>query len=588
MKMAGTTGLAASVAGCSGNQGDGNDGTTDGGTQSTGDNNKNGGGKPVDPVYSTRVRSGILPNELQWNQYNSKNKSWVTNQFWFDRLAIKRNDGEYVPSLAKSWKVTENKMTITLQDDAHWHDGTPVTAQHVKDKMDIELGMGATASNFIDGAKAVGEKTVELSLPEPRNRDLLQTVILSIRINTPPNSKFGTFAKRFRNADSEEKKKEVQKEVSSYKLTDPVGNGPFKFEKATPSKLTAKKHRKYHYADRVAVPKLEAHKAKGGQPWAEMRNDNVDGVAGDADPKVSKQFPDHIRHDLLPSVGGYGFLLNFDHPSFQDWRARQAMCWLHDPKRTQSGSSNPDNLMTPPPVGHNFANRLSDKVRNNLNQYNEGPKPQKAASLFKEAGFTKRNGKWYQPNGERFKIVLDNSGDPTYQTPFKNQLEEFGIKAEIDTKSSSVWAEDFFNGDFQVFVSWWGASMGPDHPWFQMQWEWDPGIDQYVEPMGKDVENFPVPMPVGDPNGTIREVNVLERFRKLGSAVSEDEFQKHLDFLSWAWNQTGCSPQIWTGTHNHWADTKDWNWPSTKEMQRGPMMPYFTGFRTGDLTPKTK
>lgn len=593
IELAGAAGVSGVLAGCSS---DGGESPTDtSATDGTDDGTDTGGGEtdtttqpqgdPVDDTFSSRTRGGVLPNEIQWNQFNNKNKSWVTNAFFYDRLAMKRRDGEFENGLAESWDVTENKVTINIHPDATWHDGNAVTAEDVALKFKFVKHTGGSGSNFFDGVSTSGENTVELSLPEPKNADLLKTVLLNVRVDTHPD-KFGEYLERLENASSEDEKKEVLSEMSSMQIKEPVGNGPVKFENATVSKINGTKHDGYHNAENVTVPNFEFWGTEGGQPWAKMRNDQVDGITGSADPKVIEQFPDHIRRDKIPSVGGYGFLFNFDDYDLGRYRVRQALCWMHDIKRTQSGSADPSGLITPPPIGHNFLDWCSDKVKNNINQYNETVDTEKATSLLKEEGYTKEGGKWYRPNGERFKLVLDNRNEPVYQTPFKNQLEEFGIKAEIDTKETSVWADDFFNGDFQVFVSWWGASMGPNHPWYQMQWEWDPGIDQYVDPMGKDVESFEVPMPVGDPNGSLEEINILEEFRKMGSAVSEDEFQTQLDLLSWAWNQTGCIPQCWTGAHNHWADTKDWNWPSTKEVLRGSKYPYRNGWRTGSVTPK--
>ncbi|WP_137287632.1 ABC transporter substrate-binding protein [Halorussus salinisoli] len=593
LQMAGATGASSVLAGCSG----GSDQTTTTSSSTTSDDGEEPSeetdtateskGEIVDSTFSSRIRGGVLPNELQWNHYNNQNRAWVTNTIFWDRLAMKRRDGDYEPGLAESWEVTENKVTINVHPDATWHDGKDVTAEDVALKFKLEKHTDGSSSSFYSKVNTTGKKTVELTLPEPMNKDLLKTVLLNVRIDTHPKQ-YKQYLKRFEEASNKEEKEKVKQDLSSKKITSPIGNGPVKFDGATVSKVNGSKHDEYHFAEHVTVPGFEFWGQEGGQPWSKMRNDQVDGVVGSADPKVAKQFPDHIRHDKIPSVGGYGFLFNFDDYDLKRYRVRQALCWMHDIQRTQSGSSNPSQLFTPPPVGHNFLDWCSDKVKNNINQYNEKVDKEKATQLLKKEGYTKKSGKWYRPNGERFKIVLDNTGDPVYQTPFKHQLEEFGIAAEIDTKESSVWAEDFFNGDFQVFVSWWGASSGPAHPWYQMQWEWDPGIDQYVEPMGKDVENFEVPMPVGDPNGSIEEINILKEFNKLGSAVTEDEFQERLDLLSWAWNQTGCIPQAWTGTHNHWADTKDWNWPSRQEVLRGPKYPWRTGWRTGSVTPKRK
>ena len=51
----------------------------------------------------------------------------------YDRLVLNRGDGTNEPRLASSWEVADDKksITFTINENATWHDGEPVTAEDV-------------------------------------------------------------------------------------------------------------------------------------------------------------------------------------------------------------------------------------------------------------------------------------------------------------------------------------------------------------------------------------------------------------------------------------------------------------------------
>jgi peptide/nickel transport system substrate-binding protein len=82
--------------------------------------------------------------------------------------------GEFVPELATEWGVSEDGLTwtLTIRDDAVFHDGEPVTAEDVafsiqlyKDTPDFPY-LPSYASYF-ETIEAVDQTTVELTTVEP-------------------------------------------------------------------------------------------------------------------------------------------------------------------------------------------------------------------------------------------------------------------------------------------------------------------------------------------------------------------------------------------------------------------------------------
>ena len=97
----------------------------------------------------------------------------------YDTLTIPDDDNNYVPFLAQS--VTPNSKytvwTITIRPGITFHDGTPLTAQVVKDNLDAYTGKTDSknllfkfefdAEHWISDVKTTGPMTVEVDLKAP-------------------------------------------------------------------------------------------------------------------------------------------------------------------------------------------------------------------------------------------------------------------------------------------------------------------------------------------------------------------------------------------------------------------------------------
>jgi peptide/nickel transport system substrate-binding protein len=111
--------------------------------------------------------------------------------------------------------------------------------------------------------------------------------------------------------------------------------------------------------------------------------------------------------------------------------------------------------------------------------------PKAASSLLEKNGFTQKDGKWYKPNGEQFKISLLNWGPdrPTLQrlaTMVAELWTEFGIE------TTAIWSQDngtnYNLGQYDVNMGWnietWGGN--PDLSYFT-----DSMHSKYYTPIGQ-------------------------------------------------------------------------------------------------------
>jgi len=90
--------------------------------------------------------------------------------------------------------------------------------------------------------------------------------------------------------------------------------------------------------------------------------------------------------------------------------------------------------------------------------------PAEAEKLLKSQGFTKKNGKWYLPNGEPWRITVVGHGAFNDSTRIAlivaDQWRRFGIDANAQLVEASAFTAIHQSGDFEVSTAWPGCS-GP-------------------------------------------------------------------------------------------------------------------------------
>lgn len=134
----------------------------------------------------------------------------------FDQLVAEDADGSMHPGLAKSWKVADDNMSVTLQlrDDVKFHDGTPFNAEAVKFTLDTirEPSLGSQGAIDIMGPYASSE--------------VLGPYEIKINYSRPFPNMVSTLAE---NELSPVSPTAVKKLGNTGFAQAPVGTGPFKF-----------------------------------------------------------------------------------------------------------------------------------------------------------------------------------------------------------------------------------------------------------------------------------------------------------------------------------------------------------------------
>jgi peptide/nickel transport system substrate-binding protein len=264
--------------------------------------------KIVDPIWTTA--------------YISRNYGYMV----YDTLFALDEQLNIQPQMVDSYEISDDQLvyTFTLRDGLLWHDGAPVTSEDAIvsiERWGQKDSMGLLLMSFVEGMKAVDDKTFEMRLKEPYG-----LVLLSL---AKPSSNVPFMMP-----------KRIAETPASEQISEYVGSGPFVFERD-----------QWEPGTKSVFTKFADYQPRGEPPsWA----------AGGKVAKVDRVewiwIPDHQTavnalvngeidvieappHDLLPVIEAddgialfdynplgnqYMFRMNWLHPPFDNQKVREA------------------------------------------------------------------------------------------------------------------------------------------------------------------------------------------------------------------------------------------------------------------------
>lgn len=557
MQITGAAGITTALAGCSGGEntsttsaeGDGDDANSTSDTDGT----ANEDSSMTDKTLVGRVAT--VPTRLQFNSYNPTNQGLWQLPHLVDQLAyLDTVNMEFKPGLAKEWSIDGTTAKVTLREGQTWHNGDEVTADDLVLKLKLDKHFGHAVWDYTESVKKTGGYTVELSLKQEVNDFIFKSTLLPVALDTPKRL-FQEKLNKLENASSEDEQKKVKSNLSEWKIEEPLGNGPFKLANRNTQETILELHDGHPAADQLNFNRLKNKYYPGNQGvWQALMHNELD-IAGVATPKdVFNQFPDNIRSTVKPIYTGCALYFNHNDDVYGDERVRKALA--HIIKR-KPAAKNAHTMYMPveTPTAMPQQKPWLEGTLGDFNQYE--PDEEKAAKLLRDAGFERKNGKWYRPDGDRFKFPLRAPGGFSDWVKgaktIVSQVSEFGIKGELLTSDIPTFFGKYRKeGNFRVLTNFWGGKS--PYPYQGLNKIYGYGFPSYPD-------SWEVPMPVGDTSGSTTTVNPDEKLSEL-SVSSGDQANKLIQEVSWTVNQTLPVLPLWEQIGQGFMDTGDWQVPA--------------------------
>ena len=461
--------------------------------------------KMNEALSSDNIVRTAIKSDIQTIDMHKTSNNYMVPLNVFDRLVeveVKDGKSEIVPSLAKSWDISEDGKTyiLHLMEGVKFHNGEDFKADDVVYSLNrIVTVQGAVNSGFVSqiegfdelangvatelsGVKAIDDYTIEIKLKEPYAGFMASLAaapvsILDEKTTTMAGDKFG-----------------IEPEFT-------VGTGPFKLKEWKLNEgIELVKNENYW----KEAPKIDGVEIKV-VPYTETQN--IMYIYGELDildldymvdyiPTYKQEFKDNLVS--VPRVGITYFTFNENIEPLNNVNIRKALSMAIDRQAIvdsmYNGTASIENGIFPKGlIGHN----------ENIEaiEYNT----EKAKEILAAEGY---------PNGFDMEIAIDSASSDTTKSVLEiisEQLSEIGVNASLKTYDESTWLATRKAGELGSFMSIWTADYN-------------------------DPDNFIYTFFGTDENTKLRSLNykdkeVIDRVAKARAIINEDERIKEYQAL---------------------------------------------------------
>ncbi len=344
-----------------------------------------------------------------------------------------QEDASVKPALAKEWEqIDDLTWKITLQEDATFHNGEPVTAKAVEFSFnrvfdpDIQCPHKGKLSAFKE-VNVVDEYTFTITSEKPFAPGLN---ILGLYLPIVPP--------------------EYIKTVGNAKYnTNPVGSGPYKLEKWVRGESVNLERFEDYYGPKPYYKKVIFRAVpEGASRVAALLTGEADVISGIA-VHQRKTIEESGKAYLTPQMGVMPYLgLNTYEAPFDDKRVRQAANYSVNKELLNRALFNGKAILCAGPISPRTFGADMD-----LKPYPFDP--QKSKDLLKAAGY---------PNGIEVRLAY-----PTDMAQIQEQAEAIaadlakgGIKVMLEPFERAVMWQRYQEGKHQMYIYWWDDAPEPD------------------------------------------------------------------------------------------------------------------------------
>ena len=340
----------------------------------------------------------------------------------FEGLTRFNPDGTISPALAESWDISDDGKVFTfhLQDGVRFHDGTALTAEHVKFSLDR-----ARAEDSVNAQKVLFAGINEVTVIDP--------LTVEVRLSAPS----GSFLTNMAWGDAVI----VAPETAETNATNPVGTGPFRFARWVQGDRVELERNPDYWGEPVALERATFRFISDPTAaFAAMMAGDVDAFPVFPAPENLVQFEADPRFQVIVGSTEGETILSMNHgsPELADIRVRQAIAHAINRQEVIDGAM----FGYGTPIGTHFAPHHPDYVDlTDLSAHD----PDRARELLAEAGHA---------DGLKLSLKLP---PPSYARRggeiIASQLRAVGIETEIENLEWAQWLEQVFRGkDFDLTI----------------------------------------------------------------------------------------------------------------------------------------
>lgn len=388
------------------------------------------------------------PTSLDPNVWTGRSDNDIMRQI-YDSLVYSPEPGVYEPWLAKDWTISDDGLVYTfmLRDDVTFHDGTPMNAEAFKFAYDRMLDPATQSLRTgdmgpVDKIEVIDEYTFSVTLKTPFAPFLANASVLPLSPISPA----------------------AVEEFGDQYSQNPVGTGPFMFEKWEGNDLHLVRNPDYNWA-----PESMSHQGPAYLEKLVIREVQEAATRMVAIQTGEINYTHYPVYDDLNDLRNMGykvyqsntpgwvksFPINIDYPPTDDLRVRQAMIYGLDRQQLvnivmQGYADVAYGPLTKATFGY-------DPAVESYYNYD----PEKAAALLEEAGWVDTNGDGIrEKDGQNLtlRMIMFDSASNAELAEFAQALfTQMGFEATLDVSAYDAFAEAVAQGEFNTAEMNWTA-----------------------------------------------------------------------------------------------------------------------------------
>ncbi|RJT07169.1 ABC transporter substrate-binding protein [Halococcus sp. IIIV-5B] len=515
---------------------------------------------------------------MQFNPYNPNNQ--FVADFYHPLADFNLATQQFEPLVASDWTIDGGSMTLNLAPDLTWDNGD----EFIGTDMDIWLTFQqyvtqGTVMDFIDDWTIQDDKTIQLALSNPNiNNSIIEYNILGELPDTP-RALWRDHAKRLKDTEGGE---DVVSEIVQRQITDvnnAVTNSVWSF-----TGFDGLNRAQYNRRDggnpdlsNVEIPSFGYQVTTSRQQRLQaLRGNEIDwqGQLALSEPQ-RESLPDHLQYVYLPTdnfIHG-SIVFNQEHDLWGQRAVRKAAAFYINIAQTAANQSwaAPGTRLNGMEGNKVIQDEWINDILGNFTDYDADNRVERGDAVLRDAGFSKQNGVWISSDGQSLSgdiISVSDWRDATVATQsVVDMLNSHGFDMQQTNINSTQYFDQVFSeqgGDFEAAWAVMGAEW-PQYPHPLSVYSWvfgDSGPSQWFL---RSQNEYDVPMPIGNPNGSTESINVQQLVSDLRTASNDQAATEIVDRLAWTFNQT--VPAVITNPAglNRWFNTTDFNIPSVDD-----------------------
>ncbi|ELZ85261.1 ABC transporter substrate-binding protein [Haloferax sp. Atlit-6N] len=592
--VAGTAGLA----GCFDSSGqttteEGTEGGTDGGTSTE------GGATIADDTLD--YPAGRPATDVQFNRYSLGNYAHTLQDQLFEEVARGYADGTVRPDLLEDMTVDGRTLTLTFPEGFKWWNGDDLTAEDYYIGLEIDR-LQSPEQSPIESNTLVDDYTIERTFKTAVSPNLMKANVAETFVNTP-RSVYREYLTRYEEASSDSERESVTSDLLDMSITtqqlidEGLGNALYRVTGFNSSETILEKFEDHPYASRTDIPNVRIIPETTSDVESLSVNDQLD-MNPDVLMSESQQsrYPDNIENVYrLNWFRTQKFTFNFKNEHIARLPVRRAIVNAVDFESMVAAMRQAGTVGAPAEnqtalrstiheeyLGSDFVDQLID--------YPVGKDLETATQLLEDAGYTKENGTWVDPDGESFTftVLTQNNNTQVQATKvFNDQLNAFGIQTKISTVSSTDYYQRLQTYEADIFWIWhvakalWHPTAYFSNNFYGIE-VGDPSSGNETGPTGKPFTTT-IPSEVGatEVSGSGKEIQPAQLMNDLPNSESAEQVKERTrDLVQW-FNYALPDFVFVEEDSGYWGDTQDFSMPTGDDYELNTNRPGEFSFKNG-------